>query len=507
MSEKNVKIRIVLTFATMLILAMLLQSIVVLFLGVRTSIREDVTWARQVLHSYAIADIVHSDSGATSGGKLGQILSSWPNSGGNEMFSCIKIDLIEIPTAGQSQCRFPDELRDLSQQAREQKKTIVGFAGAGWNIFLFRSEVVIISVPLIDKAGQVYGGIAAERSLLPIFSRYEQDLRIALCYLLVNALIFCSLMFFRISHLFFRPLEHLVQKAETYRPDEQTLFLVGDNESPFRKLSTSLNTLFERIERDNRTLRQNVIKLEGVNAELKEKNELVVRSEKLATAGRLSAGLAHEIGNPLSIIQGYVELLGRADLSTDEKNKFSERAQQELDRIKRLIKQLLDFSRPIDSKIEAQSVNTLIKDVISFVSVEKNFSACSIKTKLLIEDDTIVVDKDALRQVLINCIFNAVDATSAMQDADREIVISTSQEQTEESEPLLVIYVLDNGMGIAEEQLQYLFDPFFTTKEVGRGTGLGLFVCHTLMERLNGTISLCNRDCSGVQVRITLPLQ
>ncbi len=74
--------------------------------------------------------------------------------------------------------------------------------------------------------------------------------------------------------------------------------------------------LFERIEKDNRTLRQNVRELEEVNAELKEKNDLVVRSEKLATAGRLSAGLAHEIGNPLSIIQGYVELLGRDDLSS-----------------------------------------------------------------------------------------------------------------------------------------------------------------------------------------------
>lgn len=488
MTEKNFKIKIVLTVATMLVLAMLLQSIVVIFLGVRTSIRQDVAWARQALQGVENSVPVNGESRES------------------EMFSCIYLEPAGEGPAEQSRCRFSDKMRVLSQQAREQKKTVVDFAGAGWNTFLIRSEVAIIAVPLIDTTGQVIGSTTAERSMLPIFSRYEQDARIALCYLLVNALLFGSLSFFRISNLFFRPLDSLVQKAETYRPDEQTLFLVGDNESPFRKLSTSLSTLFERIEKDNRTLRQNVRELEGVNVELKEKNDLVVRSEKLATAGRLSAGLAHEIGNPLSIIQGYVQLLGRVDLIDSEKEQFSERAQQELDRIQRLIKQLLDFARPIRSKEETVSINALINDVIGFVSIEKSFVGCSITTKLLVEEDAIVTDKDALRQVLINCLFNAVDATAAMKDTEREIVIATSHENNSTAETLLVILVQDNGTGIAEEQLENLFDPFFTTKEVGRGTGLGLFVCHTIMERLAGTITLCNRTPTGVEVRITLPL-
>ena len=93
-----------------------------------------------------------------------------------------------------------------------------------------------------------------------------------------------------------------------------------------------------------------------------------------------------------------------------------------------------------------------------------------------------------------------------MKDGEREIVITTTQEQNSEEITLLVINVQDNGTGIAEDQLQYLFDPFFTTKEVGRGTGLGLFVCHILMESLAGTITLRNRVAAGVEVRITLPL-
>jgi hypothetical protein len=489
MTEKKIKTKIVLTSVTMLVLAMLLQSIVVMFLGVRASIQEDVAWASQSLQNAAVSADTNEN-----------IIE-------NDIFTCTYIESSGAEILVQPPCRYTEQIRTLSHQARIQNKPSIAFAGAGWNTFLFGNEVVLIAVPLVSTTGQVIGSLAAERSLLPIYSRYEQDVKIVLCYLLVNALLFSTLSFFRIAHLFFRPLDSLVQKAETYRPDEQEFFLVSDNESPFRKLSSSLNTLFARVERDNRTLRHNLSALKKANAELQEKNDLVVRSEKLATAGRLSAGLAHEIGNPLSIIQGYVELLSRDDLSGDEKQQFSEKAQQELDRIKRLIRQLLDFSAPNRLETETVSVNALIGDMVSFATLEKNFAQASIKTELLAADDAVVADKDALKQVLLNCLFNAADATASLQDRQRSIVITTSHEQNSMMQSLFVISLRDNGTGVAEEQLQYLFDPFFTTKEVGRGTGLGLFVCHIIMERLQGTITLGNVAPTGVEVRITLPLQ
>lgn len=506
MTDKKIRIKTIMTFAIMLIMAMFLQSIVVIFLSVRTSIREDVMWARQLLQREAFSATIKGEGSENKEVKQ-QLITSFAYWGReNTMFSCANIEILGRQAVKQNPCSSSDKQHSLSQQAKAQKNPVLGFAGAGWNTFLFGSEFAIIAVPLVNKAGQVIGTITAERSLLPIYSRYEQDVKIALCYLLVNVVLFSSLSFFRISRLIFKPLDNLVQKAETYRPDEQTLFLSENSENPFRKLSTSLSSMFERIERDNRTLRQNVRELEKVNAELKEKNDLVVRSEKLATAGRLSAGLAHEIGNPLSIIQGYVELLNRDDLTAIERHQFSDKAQHELDRIKRLIRQLLDFAGPMRLKPETVSINSLILDVISFVSLNKKSAECSISTQLLAEEDAIVADKDALRQVLINCLFNAVDATAMLEGLERKIVISTSHEKSSTMESSTVINMQDNGSGIDEKQLQYLFDPFFTTKEVGRGTGLGLFVCHTIMERLNGTISLANRIPSGVDVRIVLPL-
>jgi len=198
--------------------------------------------------------------------------------------------------------------------------------------------------------------------------------------------------------------------------------------------------------------------------------------------------------------------LGREDLSADEKKQYSGNAQQELDRIKKLIRQLLDFSGPVRSCEEETSVNVLIGEVVDFVSLEKSFAACKLSTDFLAVSDKLVIDKDALRQVLINVLFNAVDSTAGGGD-ERQIGIATYNEKSDQLDTVLVISITDNGIGIAEENLKYIFDPFFTTKEVGRGTGLGLFVCHIIMERMGGSIVVNNRDPRGIEVRIVLPLQ
>lgn len=504
MTETGLKTRIVFIFAIMLALAMFLQSIVVMFLGARDSIKEDVLWAKRFLQTVAASAPLTAERMAEKPGLVSgddKIPQEYRN-----VFSCLVVEVAGEVASETPPCRFREELMSRSQQAKRMKTPVTGFAGEEWKIYLFGSEVALIAVPLVDSGGQVYGSIGAERSLLPIYARYQKGLGIAFCYLLVNVIVFSSLGFFRFVRLFFRPLDKLVQMAENYYPDEQSLFPFSDDESAFRKLSISLNALLDRIKRDNLSLRNTVSELENANRELKEKKDMVVRSEKLASTGRLSAGLAHEIGNPLSIIQGYVELLGREDLTGDEKRQFSGKAQQELDRIKKLIRQLLDFSRPIRTGEEKIAVNSLIGEVIAFVSLEKAFADCRLSTELSAKVDELVVDKDALRQVLINVLFNAVDATAERGDG-KEIGVATLNEESSELGAVLVISIKDNGVGIAGENLKHIFDPFFTTKEVGRGTGLGLFVCHTILERMGGSIAIYNRDPEGIEVRIELPLR
>lgn len=506
MTGKGLKTKITITFAIMLILAMCLQSIVFIFLGVRASIREDVLLAKNTLQSFA-RFATYMGNGKAERQRL-MISYESLQIEQNDSFSCFHVELDEDSVSGIFPCHFPGALREISQQAKSSGKTVVGFAGSAWNVFFVRNEVAVFAVPLVNRVGEVIGTLAAERVLLPIYSRYEQDIWIALFYLLANVTIISSLGYFRMERILFRPLDRLVQKADNYRPDQHSLFMASDDASgAFRKLSTSFNVLLDRIERDNRKLRQSVSELEEVNRQLQEKNDLVVRSEKLASVGRLSAGLAHEIGNPLSIIQGYIELLRRSDLDLNEKRQFADKAQQELDRIKRLIRQLLDFSGASLAAVEKISVNAVLDEVIGFVSLEKSFACCTIVKEFFAENDTILADKDALRQVFINCFLNAVDAMAEIKDKTKEIVVATCNEESRAMDQMLVISIKDNGPGIEEKHLQYIFDPFYTTKEVGRGTGLGLFVCHTIMEKLGGCITLRNRKNRGIEVRIEIPLQ
>ena len=504
MAETGFKFRILFIFVVLLTIGLLLQSIVVMFLGLQASIKEDVIWTKRFLQMSALRVPLEQEVNDTPNQAIGfdKIPEEYDN-----ILSCLVVEVAGMVVSESSQCRFRKEMANLSQQAKVMEMPVTGYAGDGWRFYLFGSEVAHVAVPLVDNKGQVYGSICAERSLLPIYYKYRNDMKIAFCYLLVNVIVFSIVGFFRFVRICFRPLDNLMQMAENYQPDEQSLLPFSEDKSVFRKLSLSLNELLDRIKRDNRMLRKTVLLLEQSNRELKENKDLVVRSEKLASVGRLSAGLAHEIGNPLSIIQGYVELLGREDLSQAEKSLFSAKAQQELERIRKLIKQLLEFSRPKPAVEDEVAVNATIDEVISFLALENASHSGLIRNELRAEDDRVVAEKDALRQVLINVIFNAIDATAGLTEMSQEIVVSTNNENSSTLGPVVVISVKDNGIGIEKEHLQEVFDPFFTTKQVGRGTGLGLYVCHTILDHLGGHISIDNRVPAGVEVKIELPLR
>ena len=155
-------------------------------------------------------------------------------------------------------------------------------------------------------------------------------------------------------------------------------------------------------------------------------------------------------------------LLSREDVTHDEKRDFSGKAHQELDRIKRLIRQLLDFATPRRLAAESISVNTLIRHTIAFVSLEKTFAGCAIATELSAERDGIIADEDALQQVLINLLLNAIDATAAHGEKERRITVATEVANSSRHGQVIVIRIKDNGVGIDQEHLQKVFDPFFS---------------------------------------------
>ena len=245
------------------------------------------------------------------------------------------------------------------------------------------------------------------------------------------------------------------------------------------------------------SLERRLLELESTTKELESAERQVERSAHLASVGRLAAGVAHEIGNPLTAIGGLVELAQDEDLSPEKRNEFLRRVERETARIQRIIRGLLDFARPGEPLDGEQRV--LLSDVVqaSVTLIAPQRDASRIRIEQRVEPECEVYGTlDLLTQVLLNLLLNAIDAV----DGDGDILV----EAGESAAGGVTLSVTDSGGGIPEEVMETLFEPFVTSKPVGKGTGLGLAVCHTIVERLGGTLTAQNMEL-GARFELSLP--
>jgi C4-dicarboxylate-specific signal transduction histidine kinase len=325
-------------------------------------------------------------------------------------------------------------------------------------------------------------------------------------YLIVNILLIATIGFFRLVKSTVKPVERLVRMTEEYDEKNDFLLFPSKEGNEFGQLSSSLNRMIRRIDNDRKRLRDTVASLEEANTKLRQTQDEMIRAEKLASIGRLSAGLAHEIGNPIGIIQGYLELLQRQSLSDDDRLQFAQRAASELNRINQLIRQLLDFARSSPSGRQQLHINEQLQDILDLFKARNKMDHIHFHLNLQTHNDIIETSEEGLRQVLLNCLLNAVDAIEEKgKDHQGEIVITSHDETGDDLQPSIAITIQDNGCGIDTSRLTTIFDPFFTTKEPGKGTGLGLSVSHTIIESLGGQISVQSEPGSGTEIKIILP--
>ncbi len=502
MKTKSLKSQIGIFLAIILFLAMFLVSLVWGMFLKKDLVENEVARLEDSLNN--IQEIVLSGVQRRDANLLTKSSALLKNSG----IHCFSLKLEDGRSVIEDSCGcFPGGLlAEIERETSKKKTRTIAYHGTSWAVFTFSHKQVFVGKSLFDVNGNISGVAVVGSSLEPLYAKIREQSKVVLFYIIINTLIFAGIGLLRMMQIVMKPIERLIMLSKQYTPGNPNFFQV-DNNNEFANLSNSLNNLFSRIREDNDKLRKTVALLESANMELQRNKNEMVRSEKLAAIGRLSAGLAHEIGNPLSIILGYVDLLRRADLSTEEREIFSNNSQLELDRIKTLIRQLLDFSRSDNLQEHRISVNDLIKQVIGFVGIEKSFDRCNIVQQLDAERDMVITHADSLRQVLLNCLLNAVDSLAGGEGSG-EIVVCTRNSEEGATGCSLAISIRDNGTGIADEHLENVFDPFFTTKEPGQGTGLGLFVCHTIIERLGGSITIGNNPGGekGSEVVITLPL-
>ena len=342
----------------------------------------------------------------------------------------------------------------------------------------------------------------------------------------------------RLSRFVLKPVGAMVDGAERIAAGEHGHRLEGADTIELERLAAAVNAMAARLIHNQRELARNVASLDATNRELSEARVRLVRSEKLASIGRLAAGVAHEVGNPLGAIIGYTAL-GQRELASD--SEWLSGIEYEARRIDRIVRGLLDFARPRAASRQALDINEVARRTVSMMSLQGRFRQIEVELALDEELPVVRADGHQLEQVLVNLLLNAADAigesnpgrirvrtvattvdrppeeSAVRRDSDPSGIDYSHLRRLESSldpgpqrllargDVAVELVVEDDGPGVPPEIRPRLFEPFFTTKEPGAGTGLGLAVSARLIEGMGGTIEVASSEFGGAAFRLLLP--
>ncbi len=252
--------------------------------------------------------------------------------------------------------------------------------------------------------------------------------------------------------------------------------------------------LADQQRRQREKLQETAQQLSQAYADLQVSFESLRRAERLSALGQLSAGLAHEIRSPLSAIEGAVEIVARPELEPERREEFAAVVKKELARLNEMLNHFLEFARPRPPQLKPTNLQMLMEEVCGLVSEFTSGRNVTTRCSSMPLTATVSLDPDQVKEVLLNLLMNASEAMPPG---------GTIEVWAEENPDAVVIYVMDEGPGVPEENLQRIFDPFYTTKPAG--TGLGLSISHRIMEQHGGRIEAKRNPDRGMTFSLVLP--
>lgn len=310
--------------------------------------------------------------------------------------------------------------------------------------------------------------------------------------------------YFALTRLIVRPLDALARAAERVAGGARKLVVPKTAVRELSDLGTSVGIMTERLIQEEDKLRTKIDEVERATERLREAQDRLVRSERLASVGRLAAGLAHEIGNPISALMGLEDLVLAGGLTPEEEHDFLTRMRKETERIHRILRDLLQFARPAaaplagEAEQEPGDVETAARDTAALVAPQRSLKEVSLELELSPALPAVALGHEQLMQVILNLVMNAADAVGP----GGIVRVAAARHQGG-----VRLQVEDNGPGVDPRVQAQLFEPFVTTKDVGKGTGLGLAVCRGLVEAAGGTITLDLDFHRGARFIVDLPTQ
>jgi two-component system sensor histidine kinase HydH len=231
-------------------------------------------------------------------------------------------------------------------------------------------------------------------------------------------------------------------------------------------------------------------------SEVRSLRKEIARSQRLASVGRLAAGVSHEIRNPLSSIKGFATYFKERYHDIPENQQISNLMIQEVDRLNRVVGQLHEFARPITVSKKPMNIRTLLENSLKMIERQTSEANIKIQTRLDTDIGEVLVDPDRINQVFLNLYLNAIESMINGGSLDVWLLKNEKKDGIE-------IRVRDTGTGISQEDLTHIFDPYFTTKS--SGTGLGLAIVHNIIEAHEGEIKVDSMLGQGTTIIILLP--
>ncbi|UCF74131.1 MAG: cache domain-containing protein [Deltaproteobacteria bacterium] len=386
----------------------------------------------------------------------------------------------------------PDGKRAIGTRVSKEVKEHVLDKGERWTdrAFVVSDWYITAYEPIEDifgnRVGMLYVGVLEEKyvdirrkalSILVLMTVAGMGLAVGLGYLLADKIM--------------RPVHRLIAASQKVSEGNLSPEIGPISRDEIGVLQNTFKNMIVSLEERDRRRRA-------------ESDNRLLQSEKQASIGRLAAGVAHEINNPLTGVLTYTHmLLRRRDIGDDIRSDL-ETIAQSTERVRRIVKGLLDFSRQTKLDREPTEVNRLVDSTVSLIENQALVKGLSIKFNPGENLPVLTLDRNQVQSVLFNIIMNALDAT----EPGGKITISTgiSLSARDGGKKGVEIAVADTGCGIAPEDLDKLFDPFFTTKEVGQGTGLGLAVSYGIVQRHGGTIRVQSEAGRGSTFTIWLPV-
>ena len=366
---------------------------------------------------------------------------------------------------------------------------------SAWNPLTTKEPSYLdLAVPI--GSDEVLAVLQVRFSLATLEARVHGAQKLVLFYALMFGGVLSIFGVFTLNRNIVRPVRKLQQATTNVAQGALQSIAVPAGPEEIRELADSFNRMVRALSESRAETEAHITSLEEANRALSEAQEDLLRAEKMASVGHLSAGMAHEIGNPLGAIVGYLDLL-RQDVTEPGSRELVERSLAEANRIDALIRELLDYATPGTVATEIFDPVATCRETVEMAIHQGVLGNIQVIDKLPATASAICMNRGQFAQVCINLLLNARDAMSEGG------ALTLSMKQVGD---FLGCNVADQGCGMDAATLKAIFEPFFTTKDPGKGTGLGLSVCQRIVDQAGGRIEVTSEVGSGSSFTVWLPI-